>query len=342
MKKNYFDRFEIFINIVWGFIIAGVIIQLLSYKMTLPELVSFVIAFFIALYPLSTFLSKNLFKKAIRERKIIAFGFYFFSITFLSACFIVILYLSFNYLEDQDVFTKSAISCEKNTILHDLAGAFISVLFLNFGFCGLRFFEENLKLKKTLIDSQLQILQAQINPHFMFNVLNHVNVLIRKEPDLASSLLILYTNILRYQLQNGKKETVDIRQEVDFLKNFIEVEKVRWKNNLQVNCEWNIEVGLTMIPPLLFITFVENAFKHVSRSKREKGFVNISLNQRENKLIFKVENSKFADGNYPKTNSSGIGLVNIQKRLDILFPGKYSLKIENSNLQYKTNLTLEI
>jgi LytS/YehU family sensor histidine kinase len=227
--------------------------------------------------------------------------------------------------------------------LNDSLGALVAMVLINFGFCGLSFFEENLKLHKALIDSQLQSLKAQINPHFMFNVLNHVNVLIKKEPDLASNLLVQYTGILRYQLYSGEKDLISIRQEVAFLKDFIDIEKVRWKNSLNVQCSWEIEDEETLCPPLLFITFIENAFKHVSRSKTEKGYVTISLKQQGREVRMYVENSKFADASdRAKSDSAGLGLENIKRRLDILYPAKYELNINQSDTVYSTTLKIQL
>lgn len=176
----------------------------------------------------------------------------------------------------------------------------------------------------------------------MFNVLNHVNVLIKKEPDLASSLLVQYTGILRYQLYNGKKDFISIRQEADFLRDFIEIEKVRWKNSLQVDCLWNIENDETQLAPLLLITFVENAFKHVSRSKAEKGYVKIELKQQGKTIDLYVENSKFTgEADKERKEQSGLGLENIRKRLEILYSDKYSIGINETETVYSTLLKIE-
>lgn len=342
MRNYRLETFETFTWIIWAFIGTGVWIQFFSYEMTVWESGLFAFAFISILYPFSTYLSKNLLKKVLRRRKILSFILQALVITVLSAVLIVGLYAVFEYLEAIDLFSKSALYADKNTFLQDFVGAFISVLFLNFGFCGLRFFEENLKLRKTLIDSQLQILQAQINPHFMFNILNHIHVLIRREPGLASTLLVRYTNILRYQLYQGKEEEVSLKQEINFMKDFIEIEKVRWKNNLEVNCNWNIENNKIMIPPLLFITFVENAFKHVSRSKHDKGFVKIRLEQKGEELSLHIKNSKFSEDTFHKKTSSGVGLTNIKRRLDILYPDQYVLSVDESPTQYATTLTLHL
>jgi LytS/YehU family sensor histidine kinase len=246
-------------------------------------------------------------------------------------------------LEQIEVFPDSGYFHPRITTLDSLtgeylAGLLISVMF-NFGFCGLRFFEINLRMREELSRSRLQMLQGQINPHFMFNVLNHVHVLIRKEPELADSLLLQYTDILRYQLYSGDKETIPINQEVQFLGNFVDVEAVRWRGKLDINCRWEVDNPDMEIPPLLFITFVENAFKHVSRSNTQKGYVNIMLVQTGKTIVFEIQNSN-VDPAPSKKEDSGIGLANIKRRLDILFPGKYSLETDSNELYYYTKLTV--
>lgn len=342
MHINYLGKFDKYV--LWVWIGIGVVLAIQFANMSsFWEATMLALSSVLAFYPLTTYLSKRLLKKAIQRKAFFRFIVQFFLISFLMAGIVLFLYAVFIYLEGIGVFPKSLLFEDSFSVAHDSVGALAAVALINFGFCGLRFFEENLRLHKVIIDSRLQILQAQINPHFMFNVLNHVNVLIKKEPDLASSLLVQYTDILRYQLYNGKKDLISIRQEVEFLKDFIEIEKIRWKNNLLVTCSWDIEDNDEMLPPLLLITFVENAFKHVSRSKTERGYVNIALEQRGKKVRLYVENSKFAGRpDKEKNGQSGLGLENIKNRLDILYPGTYSLLIDQSDTVYATTLKIQL
>ncbi len=342
MKNNFLEKFDRYIAWIWLGLWFVLFIQFAN-GCTVIEAALLSLLYIVTLLPFTIYLSKNLLEKAMRKRKILPFVFRFFVISLITACLNICVFLLFDYLEEMGIFPRSPIFGGDNSILYDFSGSFVSALLINFGFCGLRFFAENLKLQKVLIDSQLQILQEQINPHFMFNVLNHINVLIRKEPDLASTLLVQYTNILRYQLYSGKKEAVSIKQEVDFLKDFIEVEKIRWKNNLDVKCSWQLEDNNAVLAPLLLIPFVENAFKYVSRSKTEKGFVSIDLTQKNGKLLLFVENSKYADiPSDEKREASGIGLENIKKRLEILYPNRYNLRISKTTTVYSTTLTIRL
>jgi len=341
MKKNYLDKFERYIAFIWGCTFIVFAIQF-SNGSSMLEGICMSLTCSCITYPLTTYLSKSLLINAIRKRRFLIFIFQFIGLSVFSALLYIYFFEIFNYLEQIGVFPRSLIFEEDNGFWSNFIGSFYVAVLINFGFCGLRFFEENLKLQKTMIDSQLQILQAQINPHFMFNVLNHVNVLIKKEPELASNLLIQYTEILRYQLYTTRTEYVSLGQEVQFLINFIEIEKVRWKNNLDVECLWEVEDNEHQIPPLLLITFIENAFKHVSRSKKKKGYVKIELKQHKERVKLYVENSKFADKyNEDRKKDSGIGLSNIRKRLDILLPGKNEISISENETVYSTTLMIK-
>lgn len=315
-----------------------------QYRESMNELEAFLLSAGIVglVYPLTTYLSKHSLRKAMDNNNMVRFVIQFLAITLIYSFSIPLVIKFFHMLEIEGIFPPSAFMERWNSSNSGFWNVLLSSLLINLSFCGLSFFEQNIRLQKELADSSLQILQAQINPHFMFNVLNHINILIRKEPELASSVLVQYTNILRYQLYNGKKDAVSIKQEVDFLKDFIEIESMRWKSTLDVQCTWNVEDETLTFSPLLLITFVENAFKHVSRSKTEKGYVHIDLKQKGKTLVLSVENSKYADNISAKKEESGIGLENVKKRLNILYTNKYDLFINDSEVSYLTVLTLKL
>ncbi|MDR2921090.1 MAG: histidine kinase [Tannerella sp.] len=212
---------------------------------------------------------------------------------------------------------------------------------MNIAMCGLSLLVEYISSQKTLVGYQLQTLQHQITPHFMFNVLNHIHVLMETDVRLASDLLIKYSEILRYQLYNGEKKGITIEQEVQFLKDFIAVEQLRWGDRLAVECHWEIEDKCKEIPSLLFITFVENAFKHVAKSVYEKGFVEINFHQQGKTLRFEIKNSKPLI-QFNKVENKGLGLKNIKERLDIMYPRKHDLRIDETNEEFYAMLTIQI
>lgn len=293
------------------------------------------------LYPFTTYLSKSLLQKAMRQKKMLLFVGQFFLISAISALIIPAILHGFLYLEESGFFPPSELLLGRSSFSILYINALLVALFINFGFCGLRFYEESMKLHEALAESQLQILHQQINPHFMFNVLNHINILMLEDVKLASSLLIKYSKILRYQLSGEKNRKVNIAQEVQFLKDFIDIEEIRWGNELIINCSWKVEDRNKEFPPLLLITFIENAFKHVSRGISEKAYVNIGFEQITNLICLEIENSK-SNIQQEKDSVSGLGLENIRKRLDILYADNYSLTIKDAETTYYTKLIIKI
>ncbi len=341
MKKYYFRNYNRYILFLW-ILIGGLLLMQFSAVLPVLELFLFILLISLSIYPVVTHLSTTLLRAAIQKNNMRHFAFQFIGFTLLITIAMTVTYRLFTWLESMIVFEPTVAFSGEDTLLTDFISSLVAALFFNLGFCGLRFFEENLRLQQVLTESHLQVLQLQINPHFMFNVLNHVNVLIRKEPDLASSLLVQYTDILRYQLYSAKEDSITIKQEVEFLKNFIEVEKIRWKNSLDVNCSWYIENEDTEVSPLLFVTFIENAFKHVSRSKSDKGHVNICFEQKGKNVLLSVKNSKYADDPRRQIKKdSGIGLENIKRRLDILYPNRYSLHFNETQKEYSITLSIK-
>jgi len=293
------------------------------------------------LYPCTTYLSKNLLQKAMRQKKMLLFVGQFFLVSALSALCIPAVLHGFLYLEENGFFMVSNLVLGRSLFSILYINAFLVALFVNFGFCGLRFHEENMKLHEALVESQLKILHQQINPHFMFNVLNHINILMVEDVNLASALLIKYAKILRYQLNSEKNRKVSIAQEVQYLKDYIDIESVRWGAELMITCSWKIEDNSKEFPPLLLITFIENAFKHVSRGLSEKAYVNISFVQTGNSIFLEIENSK-STSQHKKDSVSGLGLENVKKRLDILYGNNYLLNISDLETTYHTKLVIKI
>jgi len=337
MLKKKYDRFVI---LIWIFL---TIVFWFRYIPDSSMLQGGLLAccIMLCLYPFTTYLSKSLLQKAMKQKRMLLFAGQFFLVSAISALFIPLILHAFLYLEQSGFFPPSELLLGRSHFSILYINALLVALFVNFGFCGLRFHEESMKLHEALVESQLKILQQQISPHFMFNVLNHINILMQEDINLASSLLIKYSKILRYQLDSDKNSKVSIAQEVQFLKDFIEIEKVRWGNELTINCSWKIEDNQQAFPALLLITFIENAFKHVARGISEKVYVNIAFEQIANSVCLEVENSK-SGIQQEKDRVSGIGLENVKKRLEILYGQHYDLTIKDTETTYYTKLVINL
>ncbi|CAD0218265.1 sensor histidine kinase [Chryseobacterium sp. JV274] len=194
------------------------------------------------------------------------------------------------------------------------------------------------ELEKSRTSAELEQLKNQINPHFLFNMLNNANVLTQKDPEKASQVLLRLSDLLRYQLYDSARDKVLLTSDIHFLEDFLNLERIRRDNfNFLISKEGNLS-GV-QIPPLLFISFVENAVKHNNDSVKPS-YVNIFFEIRDGELIFQCINSKpvLKAVSY----SGGLGLVNIKRRLELLFPLTYSLKIVNDEQTFTVYLTIKL
>jgi len=289
----------------------------------------------------SILFSKTLFNKTVSLGKIISFLLKFLIMTVSLALVYVLLFRLFMFLEMNGFFNATHFINEYKTIDITIKESIPGLVSSNLLFCGILLYYEYSELRNVNLQYQLQILHSQVNPHFMFNVLNHIYLLMQKDVDRASALLLKYSDVLRYQLYNGKGGKVTLDQEVQFLKNYIDVEKFRWEGKVDVTVNWSVENANYEIAPLILITFIENAFKYVSRSDRQKGFIKIDLEQKSNILTLEVENSKTVKKDNKK-NNTGLGLENVKARLNILYPKRHDLIIENTDNIYKSKLTVKL
>jgi sensor histidine kinase YesM len=195
------------------------------------------------------------------------------------------------------------------------------------------------ELENNTLKSEMEQLKNQINPHFLFNMLNNANVLIKKDPEKASDVLMKLSDLLRYQLYDSARENVLLTSDIHFLEDFLNLEKVRRDSfDFMISKEGNLS-GV-QIPPLLFICFVENAVKHNNDSMKSSD-VNLFLNVHNNELFFKCINSKPVLKSV-NTNIGGLGLANITRRLELLFPSTHTLKIEDNPETYCVTLTIKL
>ncbi|SHH16013.1 GHKL domain-containing protein [Chryseolinea serpens] len=202
------------------------------------------------------------------------------------------------------------------------------------------------ELEKEKLETELKFLKSQFNPHFLFNTINSIFVLINKNPQMASDSLAKFSDILRYQLYECNEQQILLDQELNYLENFIELQKLRQDHShVTVDIQMDIpHTGKLVIAPFILMPFVENAFKHVSRHRNGSNWITMKLRLDREMLRLEVSNSAS-----PLQSSSsefirhrGIGLKNVQRRLDLLYPGKYTLVKENGDDQFRIALTLSL
>lgn len=195
------------------------------------------------------------------------------------------------------------------------------------------------ELESNTLHSELKQLKRQINPHFLFNMLNNANVLIKKNPEEASKLLFKLEDLLRYQINDSSKENVALSSDIRFLNDFLNLEKIR-RDKFDYVIAKEGDIDEIYLPPLLFISFVENAVKHNSDSEN-KSYVYLYFKVWNNELTFQCINSKPAILQ-DKNRVGGLGLNNIKRRLELLYPQKHSLEIEEDKTKYKITLYLKL
>lgn len=190
-------------------------------------------------------------------------------------------------------------------------------------------------------DTELKFLKSQINPHFLFNSLNSIYFLIDKQNTEARKTLLQFSDLLRYQLYDCNAETIAIETEVAYLQDYIRLQKLRKDTNYDVVVHIQNEIKGFHIVPLLLIPFVENAFKHISHHSNTKNFVHVEMSRNNGSFSFSVENSK--ENELQKTLlPGGIGLTNVKRRLELLYPDKHLLEIQDKAETFKVRLRLEV
>jgi LytS/YehU family sensor histidine kinase len=195
-------------------------------------------------------------------------------------------------------------------------------------------------MAKEKAETELQFLKSQINPHFLFNSLNAIYFLIEKQNTEARQTLLQFSDLLRYQLYDCNEDSIAIEKELVYLNNYIKLQQLRKDNNYEVKPEIDSTVAGFAITPLLLIPFVENAFKHISTHTEKINFVHISMSKQKDAFLFEVRNSK--DNSIRTDTSRGIGLANVKRRLELIYPAKHSLEINNNEDIFTVKLQLII
>ncbi|MBL7916225.1 MAG: histidine kinase [Bacteroidia bacterium] len=201
--------------------------------------------------------------------------------------------------------------------------------------------QRNAILEKQHLQTELDFLKSQINPHFLFNALNSLHVIMREDTKLAEKTLLEFSGLLRYQLYECDKPTTTLGKEIGFISNFIELEKLRYGNELEVEFSYPDEVKYREIAPFVLIPFIENAFKHVSHHSHQKNHIKIQLADSSGTITLEVENSYDA-GNQGFNQHKGIGLENVKRRLSLLYPQKHQLTFHTNNETFGVKLKIDL
>ncbi|MCE5179198.1 MAG: sensor histidine kinase [Porphyromonadaceae bacterium] len=196
------------------------------------------------------------------------------------------------------------------------------------------------KLRKNQ-EAQIQYLKSQVNPHFLFNTLNNLYGLAYAKSDLAPQMIIELSDTMRYLIYETEKDAVSVEKELDFIRNYINIEKKRLSHPENIRLTMHINHSDGLIPPLLLLPFVENCFKHGTIGKTKEGWIEMGMWDDPKFFHFTCKNS-YADGHQlvSTEKNSGLGLQNVKKRLDLLFGNQYELTISKQNNEYVVYLKI--
>ena len=198
-------------------------------------------------------------------------------------------------------------------------------------------------LKKEKATNELKFLRAQMQPHFLFNTLNNLYALTLSKSDLAPQVVLKLSEILDFILYQSDQSEISIEKEIELINAFIELETLRYGDALRLNFEHDVQGDFTKISPLILLPFVENAFKHGAAGNLEDPKIDIQLKVKDGTLYFTVYNNKPKVPAVRKDSlSGGIGTQNLQRQLDLNYPDKYQLDVQNSDQEYKISLTIEL
>lgn len=195
------------------------------------------------------------------------------------------------------------------------------------------------KQKREKTNIELLHLQSQVSPHFFFNTLNNLYGLVEKDSKIAQQLILRLSDMMRYSIYDGQKEAVILEEELAFINNYLELHTARYHKKTDIQVNINIQKEGVKVKPLLFIILVENAFKHGVENLRKNAYVHIHLTANEHSISFAVENN-FEDMGHGEVQ--GIGLKNLQRRLELVYPKKHSLFHTVTNNIYRAELTLKL
>lgn len=261
---------------------------------------------------------------------------------FFAIVFGLLNYLSISLIFDNDLNQVFQSSTGSIIIYMVSSNIFTPVIFL-----GLKAQKETRKSRileekreKERIKDELHYLKSQVNPHFLFNTINSIYVLIKIDPDKASETLIKLSNLLRSQLYEFSVERIDIQMELEYLENYIELEKIRKGERLDFKLEKEGELKGFQIAPLVLIPFLENCFKHLSSHFDRPNLIRVKIRRVGNTLEAEFFNTTEQLSQNQKNPVGGLGLGNIRRRLELVYPDQYKLDIKKGEEDFRVNLKI--
>ena len=227
---------------------------------------------------------------------------------------------------------------------HDVIAVIIMILMLGMNVAVKLYFrqrrdrEQLALLEKQNLEQQLEYLRYQINPHFLMNTLNNIHALVDIDQERAKEAVLQLSKIMRFVLYDGSKQTVPLERELAFTRDYVQLMRMRVTDRVKITVSMPEQTPDRQIPPLVLITFVENAFKH-GVSYRQESFIDISVAVDGDSLRFTCSNSRIPTA---EDQHGGVGLQNVRRRLDLIYGDSYSLNIGDEETRYTVELVLPL
>lgn len=199
-----------------------------------------------------------------------------------------------------------------------------------------------LQVEKENIDIELKALKSQINPHFLFNTLNSIYSLSLDKDERLPDTVLKMSAIMRYYLYESKEDVVPIRKEIQVLNDYIDLQQIRSSEKLHIKRNIAVNGENKCIAPLLLLTFVENAFKHGAKATTGDSYIDIDIALKDDNFYFSIRNNKGVVDNLPVNQYSGVGLQNVKRRLELMYPSNYELQTNDSPTEYSVSLKLHL
>ena len=227
---------------------------------------------------------------------------------------------------------------------HDVFSIIMLILMLGMNI-GIKFYfksrgdqQKLVKLEKQNLEQQLEYLKYQINPHFFMNTLNNIHALVDIDPERAKDTILELSKMMRFVLYEGNKQGVPLSREFDFIRNYITLMRLRYTDKVKISVQLPTEVPDRQLPPLMLITFIENAFKH-GISYQHESFIDVQTTVEDYRLHFFCRNSK---ADKPNQEKGGVGLANVKQRLQLLYDNNFTLDIQDEPDAYQVKLTIPL
>lgn len=350
--QNWFFKYKVYhllfwcvYHYIWAVVNGGGFVEVLTFAFSTPKFIFYVIFQAAAVYFNLYFLIPNFLEKG-------RYGLFLFflALTILCTSSVIVLgYYWSAYLRGSTALALYGNGDFSNFFLKQTLPSTVTSMMLAMSIKltknWIQAKHREQLLEKEKLETELKFLRSQFNPHFLFNTINSIFVLIHKNQNMASEALAKFSSLLRYQLYECNEHEIPLRQELTYLENYIELEKLRQDSkNLKLTVELDQHhTNDLAIAPFVLIPFVENAFKHVSQHKNLPNWITMKLLFNHNELQFTVTNS--ASGQVVSRDAikhAGIGLKNVQRRLNLIYPGEHDLIIKRNQDQFYVKLHLRL